>query len=527
MPVPEQDDKAYVLRILASFPTEFRMPLMAQYHAAPTKRDANIGIRTIRDNVAKAIGAKPISINLDLCEEDLRKKATEKADNCTRLTRLSNSPKAAYEDIAAYIRGKGIKPPIPRILLKGEIDTAYTESDTYKGAINRTKNSGWWLRKLRQKLNQDIEATAQHLSLVNKRKQIYCSNITLNRRTAQLAYQDKLMSSSFVINDAGQRYSLKELSDLNVSNPEIRRQELMVRARGFQELAEEHKHVGLFLTLTCPSKYHSSYGTTGHRNAKWDGSLPKDGQHYLRDIYAKIRAQLDRDNIKPYGIRVAEPHHDGTPHWHLLVFVAPEQKQRMLDIYRHYAFQEDGDEKGADLHRFKAVEIDPNKGSAAGYLAKYVSKNINGKSLESGIHGEEPIEAAARVNAWAACWRIRQFQQVGGASVTVWRELRRLKKVCQFDETIQQAFTAADTANWKEFTKVMGGVWCKLANRPLRVYYQQTVDTETGECKTNAYGDVLVKRLKGVLYQGLEIVTRHFEWQVVRGSSSSALLGVL
>ncbi|MPW31851.1 hypothetical protein F9L16_23100 [Agarivorans sp. B2Z047] len=66
-----------------------------------------------------------------------------------------------------------------------------------------------------------------------------------------------------------------------------------------------------------------------------------------------------------------------------------------------------------------------------------------------------------------------------------------------------------------------------MANRPLRVFYQQTVNTETGECKTNAYGDVFVKRLKGVLYRGLEIITRHFEWQRVKGSSSSALLGVL
>ncbi|WP_432460231.1 hypothetical protein [Agarivorans sp. QJM3NY_25] len=57
---------------------------------------------------------------------------------------------------------------------------------------------------------------------------------------------------------------------------------------------------------------------------------------------------------------------------------------------------------------------------------------------------------------------------MGGASVTVWRELRRLKKVCQFDETIQQAFKAADTANWKEFTKVNGRCVVQVSQQAVK-----------------------------------------------------------
>jgi hypothetical protein len=44
------------------------------------------------------------------------------------------------------------------------------------------------------------------------------------------------------------------------------------------------------------------------------------------------------------------------------------------DIFRHYALQDDPNEPGAQAHRFKAVEIDHERGTAAGYIAKYISK---------------------------------------------------------------------------------------------------------------------------------------------------------
>ena len=79
-------------------------------------------------------------------------------------------------------------------------------------------------------------------------------------------------------------------------------------------------------------------------------------------------------------------------------------------------------------------DIDPAKGCAAAYLAKYVSKNIDGLTNSGESMGDddeaEPgtsaAETAKRVGAWASQWGIRQFQQIGGVPVTLYRELRRV-----------------------------------------------------------------------------------------------------
>ncbi|MFP3467837.1 replication endonuclease, partial [Leifsonia sp. SIMBA_070] len=89
--------------------------------------------------------------------------------------------------------------------------------------------------------------------------------------------------------------------------------------------------------------YHATI-KTGHRNRKWNGASPADTQRYLCSVWQKIRAKLHREDIRIFGIRVAEPHHDATPHWHMLMFMRPEQLERVRQIMRDYAYQEDSGE---------------------------------------------------------------------------------------------------------------------------------------------------------------------------------------
>ena len=85
----------------------------------------------------------------------------------------------------------------------------------------------------------------------------------------------------------------------------------------------------------------------------------------LTSIWKCIRAKLHRRGLHVYGFRVAEPQHDGTPHWHLLFFMPQENVKEVGSIIRDYAMREDGDEPGAAKHRYKEERIDRSKGTAA------------------------------------------------------------------------------------------------------------------------------------------------------------------
>ncbi|MDF6450821.1 replication endonuclease, partial [Escherichia coli] len=122
-------------------------------------------------------------------------------------------------------------------------------------------------------------------------------------------------------------------------------------------------------------------------NRKYDGTTPGEARAYLSDMWAKLRAWLDRRGIKLYGFRIAEPNHDGTPHWHLLVFCEPGKQGMVRKGFREYALRDSGTEAGAAEHRCRFVSIDWSRGSAAGYIAKYVSKNIDGYRVEKDLYG--------------------------------------------------------------------------------------------------------------------------------------------
>lgn len=395
----------------------------------------------------------------------------------------------------------------------------YFGEDEIAPAVMRMFNEVWW----RGRLRRIASAWREHLHIavgsVSKRKHVYASKNCVTDWREQKRRTREFLKGLDLEDEDGNRISLIEKYDGSVANPAIRRCELMTRIRGFENICNELGYVGEFYTLTAPSKYHATT-KAGYRNRKWNGASPSDTQSYLTGLWARIRAKLHREEIRIFGIRVAEPHHDGTPHWHMLMFMLPEDVERVRLIIRDYAWEEDRHELRSDKAkkaRFHAEAIDPEKGSATGYVAKYISKNIDGYALDGETDdesGELLKETAPAVSAWAARWHIRQFQFIGGAPVTVYRELRRLadtETAHGLSIEFAAVHDAADAGDWAGYVNAQGGPFVRRDDLQVRTLYESRAEF-------NQYGEETVC-IRGVydssLGSGTPILTRLTQWKIV------------
>ncbi|MDJ0025120.1 replication endonuclease [Pantoea eucrina] len=419
-----------------------------------------------------------------------------------------------YMTAATITREMGQTPP-----LWDKVTSRLFDPEEVTPAIMRMQTDKWWKGRLRRVAASWREHLHIALANVSKKHTPYASSMTVSEWREQKRRTREFLKGMELEDEEGNRISLIEKYDGSVANPAIRRCELMTRIRGFENICNEMGFVGDFYTLTAPSRYHATI-KTGHRNRKWNGASPADTQRYLCSVWQKIRAKLHREDIRIFGIRVAEPHHDATPHWHMLMFMRPEQLERVRQIMRDYAYQEDSGELTTDKARkarFHAEAIDSDKGSATGYVAKYISKNIDGYALDGEIDdesGKDLKETASVVSAWAARWHIRQFQFVGGAPVTVYRELRRMadsETAHGLSVEFAAAHDAADAGDWAGYVNAQGGPFVRRDELAVRTWYQASEDV-------NEYGEETV-RIKGVFAaeagEDTPILTRLVQWKIV------------
>lgn len=493
--------------------------------------------------------------------------------------------KACRQPLATW----GMLPSLPRFRTAENRDTFIAHH------LIRWLDPKWWARRLRKIWDQYNEHCAILLGKVRKGVSAYVSSQGLQafvERQRMAAAWLKDMEAYNAQDDI--IISLEEAVKASIANPTNRRHELVVRARGFSDVADEMGYVGLFFTWTTPSRFHpwktikasqAGKADSTEENPKHDGSSPRDAQRYIGKLWERCRSALDRnvsmapglpvpskplrckevraiqphidghakwrlgggwdkfrqhlantprlydDPIDYFGFRVVEPHHDGTPHWHLLIWVKPEHQHRLIGILQRYALSHDKGDLERKRHpdskqpysditpRFDWKVMDKEKGGAVGYIVKYIAKNIDGHRVgdEGDLEAETAAaEGARRVRAWASLWGLRQFQPLKGPPVGIWRELRRLPGRLQEAKGIPVAPLAspimeecrryADAVDWKNFTQAMGGPCCRRDDRPLSIH--RTALTE----HYNQYGELQTKLVGVRATDGHIQQTRTGEW---------------
>ncbi|MBS6013829.1 MAG: replication endonuclease [Enterobacter cloacae] len=535
----EQEFFAWVEDTLKPLPTFIRRRVSSRINAAHADKGRHIAKLTLRNIVARDLPhvravteqyAAPVGSDWIISSE--LNPLFHTFDNLRELTRRFNQLADCTDedidllaqDIAIYANAAlaevsetcAVLSPVEyskRMLREGSRLIAYfgliapwasrrkMPLDEMAASIRKILDDRFWSRLLRKYARRWREHL--HIAFGDVRRDVspYCSKNHVKQWDARRKRSRAIMSRLELEDQVtGERMSLIEQIDKSVSNPEKRRVELMTRIGGFEKVATESGYAGSFFTLTAPSKYHA-YTAFGHRNHKWNGASPRRSKRYLNQIWQQIRAELARREIPVFGLRVAESHHDGTPHWHGLLFTAPEHTDELKEVMEDYATREDAEEltgKSGKQPRFELKPIDPALGSATGYVVKYISKNIDGYALdgESDHESGRPLkETAKHATAWASCWGIRQFQFLGGAPVSVWRELRRLKNQDLADRVspvFGELHRAAHAGDWQGYITLQGGPFVSRSRLVLRAWYQyKNEPTSYGEYRKAIKGLVM------------------------------------
>ncbi|ECH1726069.1 replication endonuclease, partial [Salmonella enterica] len=342
-----------------------------------------------------------------------------------------------------------------------------------KIAISKMISVRFWSRHFRTFTRRWREHLYIAAGDVRRQRSVICSPQWVQHWLASRKRGREIMAETDLEDEeTGETLPLLSAVDASVSNNEKRRAEMMTRVNGMEELAEldnlaqDSDYIGLFFTWTAPRQYHA-WLETGRRNRKWNGASPRETQHYFTRTFKNFSTALTRRGVDIFGMHITESHHDGTPHWHGILFVRREQEAILRGVFEFYANAENCTSHRPGMQpaqsQLMIKPIDKRKGSATAYITKHICRNIEGcapggRDKET---GRPWTELARHSAAWASLWGIKQFQFIGGPPVSVWRELRKLsdqKKADSVSPVFGELHRAAGSGEWATYTRLQGGL---------------------------------------------------------------------
>ncbi|HBX2646776.1 TPA: replication endonuclease [Klebsiella pneumoniae] len=432
----------------------------------------------------------------------------------------------SWEKVAAETMRLDVIPPAFEQLRRKKCRRKPVPYDLIPGSLARMLCADWWYRKLWQIRCEWREEQLRAVCLVNRKASPYVSYEAVIHKREQRRKSLEFFQSHELVNADGDTLDMEDVVNASSSNPAHRRNEMMACVKGLELIAEMRGDCAVFYTITCPSRFHATLNN-GRPNPKWTSETVRQSSDYLVDTFAAFRKAMHKAGLRWYGVRVAEPHHDGTVHWHLLCFMRKKDRRTLTTLLRKFAIREDRPELGNNTGpRFKSELINPRKGTPTSYIAKYISKNIDGRGLAKEISketGKSLRDSAEHVSAWASLHRVQQFRFFGIPGRQAYRELRLLAGQAARQQADKKAgapvldnprldavLAAADAGCFATYIMKQGGVLVPRKHHLVRTAYELNDEPST-------YGDHSI-RIYGIWSPIVEcrICTHAMKWKMVR-----------
>ena len=267
------------------------------------------------------------------------KLAVEMAGRCANRVRLAAEKGLSPMNTIAFVNEfVGASLWLPQFTFVQDENQAYS-------AIVRLMDEGFWRRAIGRITVAVFENARRAAGMVSPHSSPYASASACEWLTIRQDRQREWIELMSIESDNGDIIDLQTVVDSSQSNPANRRHELMTRIAGCQEYAEANEHAAVFITMTSPSRFHrlKQHGKYWIENQNFDGSTPKDAHTWLSKGWELFRAWADYQKLTYYGMRVVEPHQDGTPHWHGVFFMPLEQVKTFVYGLQEYQFREKQD----------------------------------------------------------------------------------------------------------------------------------------------------------------------------------------
>jgi len=311
-------------------------------------------------------------------------------------------------------------------------------------------------RQLRRQAKRGVATLNMHLGMIGRNGQKYATAHEISLRNQQKDRWQKFGEATILTRGD----ATISMADVMKSGHKNKVAELITLTTGLAKYAKSQGLGWCFVTLTAPPNMHSN---PKNGNNSWDGTTPKEANEWIQLAAARAEARMRKEGIIISGFRVVEPHDDGCPHWHILVFTHKANFPGIEDAYRYQ-------DEWMDDAGMKFVVGDDSRSAASSYMTKYILKSIS--AIEK-IGGE-----AGAIDAWYSTWGIRKFAFLGLPQKKLWRNLRAVKD-CPSDPLVAGMWRAAHRGDACTFISLSGGLNIKNSKRPVK-----TINGDAGDVKS-------------------------------------------